>query len=112
MDSICVPLNKLMIDLIFEGAKHQSDYISGLYEQVIPDWDKINRVNGYPAMSKKTSDYIWAKVIQFDAKYHPDVVAGGGWMNNGFTVNKSLPDWIVEYDKSILIYNEISEREN
>lgn len=90
-----VPLTKQQIDDIFASAKHQLDYWIALYRRVYPDWDNIKSVTGYPAVSKTTQHYIWKLAIEFDQKHHPEVFAGGVWMNKGFAMVEDVADWTV-----------------
>lgn len=83
-----------MIDKVFADAKHQADYVIGLYRIAYPDFDNIAHVDGFPSISHETADYIFKKAIDFDAIHHPDVVKGGAWLNNGFTVD-DVTDWTV-----------------
>ena len=70
-----------------------------IWRMVFPDWDRIERIDRWPAVNKKTWKYIQERFIAFDKVYHPRVFAGGLWMNSGFTVNDELEDWYV--DKSV-----------
>lgn len=80
------------IDDLFDSATHQADYLIGLYRLVYsPYWDEIKKVNGWPEIDDDTNNYIWRKAIEFDQVHHPDCVAGGAWMNNGFSTLKTLP---------------------
>lgn len=89
-------LTKDQIDSIFEEADHQVDYVIGLYREVIPGWEQIHRLSGYPRVSKKTSTYIYRKVQEFDEEHHPNCLPGGLWMNKGFSTDKELEDWMVD----------------
>lgn len=103
---IITPLPKITIDAIFASAHHQADYVIGLYRQAVPDWDKVEHVNGYPQIGKSTADYIFMKAIEFDKRVHRDVLAGGCWMNNGFSVSNDITDWTVEVESDIVKYKE------
>lgn len=97
-------LSKETIDTIFATAKVQWDYVFGLYRTAIDNWDSVIKVNGYPEVSPNTSEYIWQKAIRYDKEYHPDVLSGGAWMNNGWGIDKTMPDWAVQYDEDIIEY--------
>jgi len=96
-------LTKEHIDLVFENSKSQSEYIVKLYRIAFPNWDDIVSVDGFPSVSEETSLYIYRKAIEFDERvvnpqrHYPElkVLAGGAWMNNGFAVDKDLPEWVV-----------------
>lgn len=83
-------LEKQEIDEIFEKANHQAEIVLALYHKVHPDLDKIQRLEGYPRVSRELSTYLFEKFIEFDRKNHPDVMAGGMWMNKGFSTDESL----------------------
>lgn len=93
-----VSLPKKAIDQVFEEATHQSDYLIGLYRLVIPEWDALVRMIGvgYPAVSYKTWDYICRKAIAFDKEHLPQVLAGGLWINSGFSRSTAVPWWQVD----------------
>jgi len=107
-------LSEAQIDKIFEEAKDQSDYIVGIYRLVFPDWDDIEAVNGWPTISKKTSEYIFDKAMEFDAKHHPDVIMGGMWMNNGFSTldGEHLALWEVDITTAKVTYKQEKEKKN
>lgn len=93
MDKIILDSNK--IDEIFQENDHQIDVTIALYKLVYPNWNDITLVDGYPTINEFTSKYIMGKFIEFDKKYHPDVMNGGCWMNKGFSAlyGESLKDW-------------------
>ena len=88
-------LSRETICAIFYEAKHQADYVIELYRHVYPNWDTIEKVDGYPTISKKTNEYIFARAIAFDKQSHPDVLSGGLWLNNGFRTDETMDDWLV-----------------
>jgi hypothetical protein len=79
-----VSLPKETIDQVFAEAEHQADYLFGLYRAVYPNWDQIEKVHGWPTITKHTWHYICDLAMAFDKEHHPSVMAGGLWMNNGF----------------------------
>ena len=92
------------IDLFFEDKDDQSEVFLGLYKFVFPEWDNIESINGYPTISNATSQYIFERFIAFDKIFHPDVMAGGLWMNRGFSIDHNMPDWKVYLDECEVIY--------
>jgi hypothetical protein len=89
---------KKEVDQLFDESDHQGDVLVGLYRMVIRDWDRVVTVGGYPVINEHTGDYITRRFIAFDQKHHPKVLAGGLWMNNGFSTLDSahLHDWEVD----------------
>lgn len=107
-----VILHKEDVDNIFNDEKlnpehHQSNILMSLYKKVFDDWDRIKKLNGYPKASNELSEYIFKAFIAFDRKYHPDVMAGGIWMNNGFSSARpgELPEDVITIDEDIIVYN-------
>lgn len=84
------------VDTCFEGAQHQTDYILALYRLVFPDFDELEKIEGFPTAGSSLSDYIWHKAIEFDTLHHPECMAGGCWMNHGFRTDNNFPVWGVE----------------
>lgn len=72
-----IHLLKSVIDGIFEDAKHQADYVLALYKHVVPEWDDVEDVQGYPAVNNKLASYIMQKAMEFDRLHHPEVMNGG-----------------------------------
>lgn len=90
-------LTKETIDKVFEQFDHQTDVCIGIYKLVFPNWDNIEKVDGWPSISKNTNEYIMRKFISFDRIHHPDVIKGGIWLNYGFSsLNNNVPDWMVD----------------
>jgi hypothetical protein len=75
----------------------QEAVLIALYRTVLPDWDRIEKLNGWPSCNKNTWKYIAKRFMEFDSHHHPECVAGGAWMNTGFSTlaGDELPDWKV-----------------
>lgn len=78
-------LSKKNIDKVFLEAEDQYDVLIGLYKLVYPELEMIKGVEGHPKINKELNIYIFDKAITFDKIHHPDVMAGGMWMNRGFS---------------------------
>lgn len=87
-----VKLTPKQIEACFE-FNHQNDVVEALYRLAFPDYDKIVKINGHPKVGEEVSKLIWDRCIEFDKIHHPDCVAGGAWLNWGFTTDKTLKPW-------------------
>lgn len=83
---------------------NQYNALMYLYHLIIPDTSKIFKLNGFPSVNDKTSTFIFKQMIDFDKIHHKNVLPGGLWMNNGFSTDNTLPDGIIYYDMSKLVY--------
>ena len=81
------------VNRCFAQAEDQGQYMVALYRLAFPDWDEITKIDGWPKAGAALSKYIWDRAIAFDQQYHPEVMAGGAWMNNGFGTDESLQPW-------------------
>lgn len=88
------------VEELFITKAHQAEVMVGLYRMVFPDYDKIAAFEGWPTVSKETAKLLCGKFIKFDQKHHPDVVAGGLWINNGFSTLEETPLKLWEVDPS------------
>jgi len=88
------------IDAIFEASENQQDAAIAVYTIAFPDWEKIVEVNGWPACGEKMHNYLFGKFIRLDKEHHPEVFAGGLWMNKGFSINRKLGDWEIDVSKA------------
>src|SRR4030043_1537040 len=94
------------IDERFKDKIHQYDVLISLYKLVIPEWDNIRKLTGWPSVNNYTWTYICQLFIEFDKKHHPDVLSGGCWMNSGFSIDNNLDNWeVLSIDLSKIIYN-------
>ena len=85
-----VKLDEKEVEELFENSDNQINVIVGLYKLVHPDFSKIEKLNDFPKISKDTNDYFFKKFISFDTLHHPEIIAGGAWVNNGFSSNNEL----------------------
>jgi hypothetical protein len=90
-------LSEKAVMLLFSVAEHQQDVLVGIYRLVYPEWDLIEKIDGWPTINKETWKIIQRKFMEFDRVYHPDVMLGGAWLNVGFSCQGSedLEDWEV-----------------
>jgi len=90
-------LNENEVDELFAIATSSADVVLALYKKVVPDWDKVKKV-GWPKINETTNKMLFQKFIHFDKIHCPECVAGGRWLNNGFSSvgsPKDLKDWEV-----------------
>ena len=90
-------LTRQFIDEVFAVCQTQGEALVTLYRAVFPNWDRIKQLNGFPACNDALWHYVCEKFFEFDRKFHPDVMAGGLWVDKGFSSlqGKDLPDWTV-----------------
>ena len=84
---------KKTIETIFQKHSHQEYVLIDIYKLVFPEWDRIERIKGYPEAGNDLWNFICRLFMEFDRKHHPDCFAGGAWMNIGFSVNPALSPW-------------------
>jgi hypothetical protein len=89
---------------IFENSEHQDAVIVKLYKMLFPDWEKIQRIEGFPEVGKALDDYIFNLFIEFDRKHHPQSFNGGAWLNHGFSSNIHLNPWAISLENCKIIY--------
>jgi hypothetical protein len=89
-------ITKEEVERIFASSSHQAEAVEALYRLVFPDYNDILELQGFPEAGERLSRLIWDKFFEFDHAHHPEVMAGGRWMNNGFSTNKELGEWEVD----------------
>lgn len=99
-------LNREEIEKVFEQNTNQGDVLIDLYRMVFPDWDSIKQLEGYPTIGKDLWQYICQLFINFDKQYHKAVMAGGCWMNTGFSSNETITDNSVDLSGVKIVYKE------
>ena len=90
---------------IFEESEHQSSVIVKLYKMLFPDWEKIQRIEGFPSVGKALDEYIFNLFIEFDREHHPECFNGGSWLNQGFSSNEHLEPWEISLENCKIIYS-------
>ncbi len=90
---------------IFEQAQSQEAVLISLYKMFIPDWERIERIEGYPVVGQGMWQYIANLFIHYDQNHHPKVLNGGLWINQGFSSNEDLGAWEISMDKCNVIYS-------
>ncbi len=96
---------KAYIQSIFSKNDHQKNVMADLYKLVLPDWEKIEKLEGYPEAGRELSIFISEQFMQFDRKHHPDCMAGGAWMNTGFSIKSNLDPWQISLKNCRVIMN-------
>ena len=95
-----VKLKKEDVERLFDECTHQADVVIGLYRMVYPEWDFIEKMEGFPKVNYKTGLTLMNWFMEFDRIHHSNVMNGGCWMNHGFGTDEKLsdrtPDWQVE----------------
>ncbi len=85
-----------------QPADHH-EILVGLYRRAFgADFDRATKVAEAPRCSQATWQYICLAFQRFDRRRHPDVLPGGLWLNAGFGVDESMPDWTVSGGALIL----------
>jgi len=83
------------INVCFAKQTHQADVLVALYRLLYRNWDDIESIQGWPKAGVEVHQYIGERFIRFDKAFHPDVMAGGLWMNNGWSGSEDLDPWEV-----------------
>lgn len=96
-------ISQQQIDDIFAiEHEHQANALILIYKLILPNWEEIKEIHGSPAIGDEGWKYICKCFMKFDKAHHPDVLAGGCWMNKGFSVDPSLKSWEVSMENCIL----------
>lgn len=103
-----VQLTRDQIIELFNNAKHQSDYLLGLFKLVVVDFDKVKNMNQFLRCNEYTNKLLVKKAVQFDKEYHPNVVSGGLILNSGPSSDgtEHLLDYEFEYDETKITWKE------
>src|SRR5438105_4423522 len=96
--------SKEAVEKIFEEAKSQEDYLVGIYRLVFPNWDDIETIHRWPSCNSETWGMICRMAMAWDELNCPEVLAGGAWMNNGFSSDNNIKqNWRVSTRKCRLV---------
>ena len=89
---------------IFERTDHQNSALTEIYKLFFPDWESIERLEGFPTVGQEMWCYICQLFIDFDQKHHCQVFKGGLWFNSGFSSSDKLGPWDISLDQCRVIY--------
>jgi hypothetical protein len=98
-----IELHEIKVKNLFVDLDHQAEILIALYKMVIPDYDRLVEMQGWPAVNNYTWEEIALLFVDFDKDHHPEVFSGGLWLNRGFTTGDA-PDWTADLSKCELIY--------
>ena len=99
-----ITLNPVTVRNLFADLNDQWEVLRALYTLIFPNWNEIIKLEGYPAINEQTWNEICELFIAFDHLHHPDVIAGGHWMNRGFTIDNNSPGWTASLDDCLVFY--------
>lgn len=75
-----IKISRKQIDEIVEKYQTEGEIVISLYQFAYPDWDSIEKINGFPRCGKDVNQYIFNKL--FEKK-----CSGLVWMNQGFSTH-------------------------
>lgn len=90
---------------VFEQAEHQNSALIGIYKMLVPNWERLDRLEGFPSVGIEMWQYIANLFIDFDQRHHPKVFKGGLWVNTGFSSSDELGPWEISFDRCNVIYS-------
>jgi hypothetical protein len=99
-----VRLDRAEVEDLFRTAPDESTALLGLFRMVYPNFDDIEKVDGYPVCNKETSNKICrhfielTRTLNYHRPFDRQLQVGGYWLNYGFSVlnvPENLPDWWV-----------------
>jgi len=101
-------LKKAFLDVEKNDQPHQADVLIKLYKLVFGKaWDAIEKVHGWPRCGKGIWEDCCRMFRDFDCRHHRGVMAGGLWLNNGFSFDERLPIRAVVFDGKISLHREL-----
>lgn len=106
MPAHTIKLDIEKVEELFIQYDNQYEVLLAIYKMVMPDWDDLESINGSPKVSLATWQEICSLFIDFDKKHHPEVLAGGIWMNSGFSVDYNMEDGVVDLSSIIKTFKE------
>jgi hypothetical protein len=86
------------IQYVFDDARDQAEALVKIYQLFVPNFEGIERLEGSPACGMILHRFIFEKFVAFDCIHHPGNLAGGLWMNKGFSEDLTLLNWEVNLD--------------
>jgi len=101
-----VLLDPKKVEKLFSEVSNPRDYLAGLLTMVFPDLEKIARIEDYPHVNTKTTQWLFRLCVEADKRIQNEVLKlpwlsserwmeGGYWLNNGFSTDNTLDDYVV-----------------
>ena len=84
-----VKLPKGAITRLSQTSENDMDYLLALYRHCVKDFAMVNKIHGYPKVSRNTATFIIdeAKDMSYFALL---------WMNNGFSSSDNMEDFVID----------------
>jgi hypothetical protein len=98
-----ITLDATAVRNLFADLNHQAEVLLALYKLIFPNWERIIKMEGYPAINDHTWNEICELFIAFDHLHHPNVMPGGHWMNRGFSIDNNPPNWTASLDNCVVV---------
>ena len=92
------------IESLFEKHTQQDQVLIDIYKMVLPEWDNIKIVHGHPKVGNELWKFICRCFLDFDRKYHPNVMHSGIWFNTGFSACSDIGPWEISFDDCAVEY--------
>ena len=116
-----IKLDRAAVEAAISGAAFESDAVVAVFRMVYPNFDDIERVDGFPKCNTKTWKAICIMTCELtnklnkDRRYDKQVMPGGAWINWGFSSGRTdedpmapeIPDWHVI--PAPVVYNKPTE---
>jgi hypothetical protein len=106
-------------DLPKDGSVPTVEGVLRIYKHVIPEYDIVKKLDGYPKFSKnfnkKMFDFItnYDKIRNASLPYDKQYMAGGIWLNNGFSsIDETVPDDTIIVDMECELEEKEGESNN
>jgi hypothetical protein len=94
-----VQLSPERIKEIYKFSPNGIDYMCNLYKEVVPEFDSVKFIDGYPEISHNTAKFIIESVKEESMAFCML------WLNKGFSCNNpDMKDWEVDTSNIKLIF--------
>jgi len=92
-----INLTASKVNKCFAEQSEQADVLIALYKLLYGKlWESIETIDGWPKAGMEVHQYIGECFIRFDKAFHPEVMAGGLWLDSGWSGDKDLAPWAVK----------------
>jgi hypothetical protein len=99
--SVRKTIDQNRVDEIFRSCKNPNncyEYIALLFAEIDLDIVKdspLIKINGFPKAGRQLGEYIFKWAMKKDRELGTMAIAGGGWMNWGWSTTDEIGDWEV-----------------